>query len=347
MQFFTHFCTSRFSCILLTALGGLVIVYPSNAQVTATTEAIFAPAATSESALSKWPKPPARSITLPEPSPPSHEPTPNISDRAPEKARQNSQFHLEWRDPGRRIVLHTPRDMQEQGVMFSRIVLFLEMRSAPKTEVIAQRDLSGWFSQHKINPHAATAGNNLRASDLARFFNTARIQNEPLSASEQALLDRLLEVDILARSHGGYKASQPEQMLITVPKPSTVEGCSLCTVSTDLHEAILTHELGHARYFLEPVYRDFSNWFWSHGLDERLRQAFTELLKLRGYDEVNRNLLADEMQAFLMHTPSSQLFSATMLGTSAERLAATKAAFFKGLSALDMPLSQPLLVPPQ
>lgn len=309
----------------------------SRAQVATTPGTPAIPTPTPDLSNAPLPKGRSRSIKLPDTLDGSEKPAATDETASPAPTLP-PPFTVTWRDAAKRIAVHLARDMRTQGEMFARVVLFVEMRNASKTEVISQRDLPGWFTKHKSSRDVVTAGNNLRAADLARFFNTARIQNEPLTAAEQRLLVGLIENNLLTKSGLGVEATQPERMLVTAALPSTVDGCAACTVSAETHEAILTHELGHARYFIDGVYRDFVRWFWAHGLDDAMRQSFTNLLVLRGYDESNKALLADEMQAFLMHTPSNQLFSATMLGASPEALGAVRVAFLQGLRALELPI---------
>jgi hypothetical protein len=291
------------------------------------------------------PKGRTRSIKLPDESEDKEKPHTPLETLSPAPESPAFKFEITWRDREKRIAIHSPSDMRAQGAVFARIVLFLETRNAPKTEVLPQRELNDWFARNKLTPDLVTAGNNLRARDLARFFNTARIQNEPLLASEQQLLAGLLEAQILISVAGGYSAASPERMLITVPKPSTVPNCAACTITSEIYDAILAHELGHARFFLDAPYRDFVLWFWAHGLDEATRSAFVEGLKSRGYDETNRALLADEMQAFLLHTSNSQLFSAAMMGIGVEKLGAARVSFFQGLRTLELPIFSSLLNP--
>jgi hypothetical protein len=267
----------------------------------------------------------ARSIQIP-----SDEPPPIASLEAP------PTFSVNWLDPERRIALHTPRDLRTQGQMFVRIVLFTETQNAPKTQVIAQPLLAAWFKENKARPETVTAGNNLRATDLVRFFNTLLIQGEAATQAETELLKGLLDAGIVQRSKLGYEAAMPERMLITVPQVSTVPGCLECTVSADTRDGILQHELAHARYFVDAVYRDFSLWFWAHGLAEPVRQAFKRMLEMRGYDPSNRELLSNEMQAFLMHTPNETLFSAKLIGLTNETLAKTRQDFTEGLAKLGL-----------
>jgi hypothetical protein len=237
-----------------------------------------------------------------------------------------------WHDADRRIVLHEPSNLREQGLSYGRIVLFIEGRNAPKTELVSLAELPNWLALNGAKLETVTVGNNLRANDIARFFNTAIIQRERLTQAELSLLEALLKIGVLHAQQNGYRANVPEHILISVPKVSTVFGCAECTVTQEIRGAILRHELAHARFFLDSVYRDFSVWYWSHGIPESLRNAFTKLLGQRGYDTSNRELLANEMQAYLMHTSNRKLFSAKMLAVEEIDLELAQKAFIGGLA---------------
>jgi hypothetical protein len=64
-----------------------------------------------------------------------------------------------------------------------------------------------------------------------------------------------------------------------------------------------------------------------------LREKFTRFLKQRGYDTNNRELLANEAQAFLMYTPDPAMFSAQALGMTEAELKAMRDTFEGGLQS--------------
>jgi hypothetical protein len=293
----------------------------------------------------------ARSITLPDDTKAAP-----LADRiAAEQARAVADgglskppiIALQWLGKDRRVALYSPRDMREQGLMFVRVVLFVETRGAPKSEIIPTSSLSDWLARNHMSSDTVTAGNNLRASELARFYNTALVQKEALTAEERILFDALIEHGVLERRERGLQPTQPERILITAPLVSRVPGCGACTITPEAREAILAHELGHARFFVDQVYRDFALWFWSHGMPEPARQGFSQLLKIRGYDENNRELMANETQAFLIHTPSDQMLSAAMLAMSHDSLNELRIGFINGIRNLGLnPYDPELALPP-
>ncbi len=202
----------------------------------------------------------------------------------------------------------------EQARTFVRIVLFIERHDANKTRVMAVAEAQQWLTRHGIRLEALTVGNNFRAGELARFFNTARVQGEPLTVDEQRLYAMLIDRQVLREDgDGGSSIVEPEMVLISVPQASSVAGCTACSVSMTQRQAILEHELAHARLATDTPYRDYANWFWSHGMDMLTRSKFMHFLRKRGYDTANRELMANEMQAFMMHTSDPAMFSAAAI----------------------------------
>ncbi|TCS36222.1 hypothetical protein EDC30_10739 [Paucimonas lemoignei] len=66
-------------------------------------------------------------------------------------------------------------------------------------------------------------------------------------------------------------------------------------------------------------------------MDAGTRSKFTQFLRSRGCDALNNELLANEMQAFLMHTPDRHMFSAAALGMSEAELQTLRDSFQAGL----------------
>src|SRR5690606_3272524 len=71
--------------------------------------------------------------------------------------------------------------------------------------------------------------------------------------------------------------------------------------------------------------------FWREGLDEEGRTMFRRYLVAQGYDGALDDLMANEMQAYLMHTPDPRMFSAASLGVAPEMMDRWQAAFLLGM----------------
>lgn len=235
-------------------------------------------------------------------------------------------------DNHRIVVIDFP-SLREQAAMFGRVVLFVERHGAPKTRILTQDEVRRWLEQHAQRLETLTVGNNFRASQLARFFNTARLQEEPLSEDETQLLDWLQQTGLLRRSGDALAAADPEAVIITFPQASTVSGCAACTVKDAHRKVILEHELSHARFATDEQYREYAMAFWSAMTGRDEGEKFARFLRKRGYNADDSELLASEMQAFLMHTPDARMFPASAVGMTEEELDAIRRRFREGWEA--------------
>lgn len=224
-------------------------------------------------------------------------------------------------------------NVRTQARMLGRIVLFVERHGTPKTRIMTVAEVQKWLTQNGTRLELLTAGNNLRASEIARFFNTAHYQGEPLTLDEQRLHDWLLQMKVLRDSANGVMASEPEAILLSIPQASQVAGCDACTISMAQRKAILEHELAHARFTSDMPYQHYALWFWSHGMDLVTRSKFMHFLRTRGYDTGNRELMANEMQAFLMHTHDPAMFNAKAIDLTDAQLQDVRRAFSSGLTS--------------
>jgi hypothetical protein len=193
--------------------------------------------------------------------------------------------------------------------------------------------MAQWLAQTSQRLETLTVGNNIRTSELARFFNTAKAQGEPLTDAEQWLCGWLLRMRLLQEDHIGISAAQPEAILISVPQVSSDAGCAACSVSPAQREVVLEHELSHAVFATHLPYREYVLRFWTQGLSPAARGKFTQFLRSRGYDAENPELMANEMQAFLMHTPDAAMFSAAAAGMTDGELRELRRRFRAGLPA--------------
>ena len=235
------------------------------------------------------------------------------------------------RDNERALVFDFP-NIREQGRMFARLILFVERAGASKTRVMTVPEVQKWLAQNSEQVETLTVGNNMRTGELARFFNSARFQGEPVTVDEQRLYDWLVNSQLLREEEAGVAVVDPERILVTVPQPSSVPGCNGCSVTAAQRAIILQHELSHARFATDTVYQNYSLWFWSNAMSLVTRDKFTRFLRSRGYDATIRELCANEMQAFLMHTPDPAMFSAADVGMTDVELADLRRRFQEGIS---------------
>ena len=248
-----------------------------------------------------------------------------------ERSRRSVGYEVVGSD-GRIIVLDVP-DVLEQARLFARIVLLVEREGAPRHRVLDKSDALALLARLQTHFATMTVGNNLRGRELARFFNTARLQGETLTRDEFRLFRSLIDWQVLRETVDGIEVVRPEKIVISIPQVSRVAGCPGCSVGPLQRAAVFEHEYAHALFATDDTYHDYTIWFWHNGLSDEMRARFVAFLGSRGYDTGNDELMANEMQAFMLHTPEQQFFAAPMLGLPIDGLDAVRDSFRAGLGS--------------
>lgn len=289
------------------------------------------PAKTAEVA----PEPVVSVAPVPEPAPPRILSREEVFQA---KAADRAFYRLD--DDARVLVLDMP-NVEDQSRVFGRLVIFIERASAPRHRILSVPEVKKWRIANKETLATLTIGNNIRANDFALFFNTARFQNEPITEDEKWLLDRLLEFGVLREAASGLVSVEPEQIVISAPQVSTVDGCPACVITQSRRELILRHELAHARFVTDQVYRNYVWWFWHNVMTASQRSSVSKYLQALGYDLNAPDLLVNEMQAFLIHTPESEYFSSRAAGFTQSQFTGLHAAFREKYPSEAKPLRAP------
>jgi hypothetical protein len=94
---------------------------------------------------------------------------------------------------------------------------------------------------------------------------------------------------------------------------------------------ILHHELSHGAYFTDPAYAAYARDFWLNVLTEAQRAGFRRFLGSEGYDETNEDLMLNEAQAYLVHTPDPRYFRPVYAGLSDAEAARLRRIFLAGM----------------
>ena len=270
-------------------------------------------------------------VTIPAPAPTVFRTLKRLSPQEILSATPGAFTIYVLRDSERTLVLDFP-NTREQAKMFARLILFIERGGASKTRVMTVPEVQKWLKENGQQFDTMTVGNNMRTGELARFFNSARFQGEPLTVDEQKLYEWVLQSQLLREEEAGVSVVEPERMLVSLPQVSSVPGCAGCTVNAAQRAVILQHELSHARFATDTVYQNYSVWFWANALTLVQRDKFTRFLRSRGYDTMIRELCANEMQAFLMNTPDPNMFSAADIGVAETELADMRRRFSDGIA---------------
>lgn len=232
------------------------------------------------------------------------------------------------------LVLAQP-DLGRQGESFGRMVAFLEKSGLPRNRVPAQSEMTQWLQRTGQRIETLTYGNNLEASRLARFFNLARWQVEPLAVAESDLLQQLLRWRVLSPSPLGYVPGTGATMVITFPIPSELATCESCRVEEEDSLAVLDHEYQHARYVLDQALQHYTEWYWFNRVSMSQRQAVLRLLERRGYDTRQLSLVLDEFHAFLAQGRDGLVSSKQPLGEGPNVFEQLRGDFFNHMAVFE------------
>jgi hypothetical protein len=216
------------------------------------------------------------------------------------------------------LVLIFPSD-HAQAVTLNRVAAFVEKAGLPRGRVLDDTALDAAIGASHQEFDTYYYGHDYRGADLARFFKTAATDRIALRPEERVLHDLLAEA--------GFLVPGANRALISLPPKGTgVQDASG-------RHAILIHELSHGLYFTDPRYAALVQEFWRNTMTGAERSAFRQFLGAQGYDTGNDDLMANEMQAYLVFTPDRRFFRPSVLGLDVAEVARLQAAFMALLPA--------------
>ncbi len=218
----------------------------------------------------------------------------------------------------RRVLVLDFASLLEQGLMLNRAAALVEKIGQPRDRVLGDAELDAAIAAAGDTMETYYYGHDYAAADLIRFFALADRDGVRLRPQEEWLRGLLRQEGVL--EPGGRGA------LISIPRVGAASG-----VDAGLRAAILRHELSHAEFFSNPAYAAYARQFWRSGLDDAGREVFRRYLAAANYDTSLEDLLVNETQAYLMHTPDSRLFGAASLGVPIEMLDRWQASFLLGM----------------
>lgn len=231
------------------------------------------------------------------------------------------------------VVLLQFADLREQARTLGRVVLFIEKAGAPRHRVLSVPEVLAWLKARGARLELITLGNNLGAEELARFYNTARLQGEALTEQEHGLLRELLAWGLLRDTGAGWWAPGPGgHTLLTAPRVSQVAGCAPCEITPAIRRAIIEHELGHGAFAARSELQHHARWFWFNVLSPIARAQWQRFLTQRGYDTAQLHIVLGEMHAYLDHTHDTRLFRAADLDLTDAALEALRTRYREGLA---------------
>lgn len=232
------------------------------------------------------------------------------------------------------LVIEFPT-LAAQGQALNRLAALIEKAQAPRDRVLSDDGLARFIQRTGATAETFYFGHDYPAEAVARFFTLAVSQQVRLNPAELRLGTLLLSAGLLIEERDRLVANPRHQAIVSFSALQRDNPATAVDESVDgaRREAILRHELSHGEFFTNPAYRGHSWVFW-RSLDDADRAHFRRFLTELGYDPSNEELMANETQAFLMHTPDSRAFSAQLIGIDAQRLRDLAQRF-----ARDMPAS--------
>ncbi|MBV9758018.1 MAG: hypothetical protein JO047_13270 [Alphaproteobacteria bacterium] len=204
------------------------------------------------------------------------------------------------------LVLDFPT-LRQQGMMLNRMAAFMEKAGQPHDRLLTDAELDAAIRAAGETVESYYYGHDYKAADLARFFALADRDNVHLTAEEEQLRELLRQE--------GWLAPEPVGALISIPRTGTEKFMDEAARATILH-----HELSHGEYFTDADYAAFTRRFWRTVMTEDERKRFRAFLGSQGYDTGLEDLMMNEMQAYLMHTPDPRFFNARAVGIPQDRL---------------------------
>jgi hypothetical protein len=210
--------------------------------------------------------------------------------------------------------------LAEQGAMLNRIAALVEKAGLPRDRVLTDKELADAIVASGTTPETYYYGHDYRVGDISRFYALADRDHVALDPEETRLRAILAGQGLLAAGAVGA--------MISIPALGSDK-----LVDAQARRAILHHELSHGEYFTVPAYAAYTKHFWDDVLTEQERGQFRKFLAEDGYDAGEEDLMMNEMQAYLMHTPDPRFFSAKAVGIAPDRLHALQMAFMKGMPA--------------
>lgn len=219
-------------------------------------------------------------------------------------------------DNPRIIVLDYP-NLAEQGQALNRVAAFVEKASAPRDRVLDDAALAIQIAQAGETADSYYFGHDYRVSDILRFFALADRDGIRLNPEEEALRA------LIPRE--GLDDPATQYALITVSQAGGE------VIDDFTRRIILRHELSHGEYFTNAVYSAYVRHVWTNLINDDQRGAFHRFLGDQAYDTENIDLIANEMQAFLVFTPDDRYISDERLGLPPGTLRSLRDRFVAGM----------------
>ena len=141
-------------------------------------------------------------------------------------------------------------------------------------------------------------GHNLPGDVITNYFNTVAAihdSRKSLNSAEQDFFLNFVQTPEILRLHSQY-------YLIA----------AVASGNTRFH-SVLSHEIHHARYYLQPKYKSIVDLFWKNEISERDKNQIRQILGY-SYNADNENTMVDEGQAYILEENADQDILARYVG---------------------------------
>lgn len=221
------------------------------------------------------------------------------------------------------LVIEFP-NLREQGLAFNRAAAFLEKKHSSRDHVLSDAELAALLTRSGDTVETFYYGHDYTGPQLKQYFERAQAQGIALNAQEQRLRG-VLQAAALWQAGG----EPTQQAVISFSAQQADDPATPADEGVDAlrRESTLRHELSHGEFFTRPAYQKQSWHFWQQGLSKDERAMFRRMLAGMDYDPDNEELMANETQAILMHTPDTRAFDAGNLGVTPAQLQDLRARF--------------------
>ena len=212
--------------------------------------------------------------------------------------------------------------LESQGEALNRFAALVEKAGMPRDRVLNEVELADAIARNGETAATFYYGHNYRGADMTRFFRLADQGGHALRP-EEAWVARQFR---LAR---GLLPEGQEIVMLSIAAPDT-------RMEPSWRATILRHELGHGLFGTTPTYAAHIHRVWRDRFTEAERAAFRGFLGREGYDTTIVQLMVDETQAYLLHTPDPRFFNASHVGMTEAEVSRLRALLREG-SPINLP----------
>jgi hypothetical protein len=206
----------------------------------------------------------------------------------------------------------------------------VEKQGAPRSRVLNDEELGELIRSVGKRTATFAFGNDFRTSELTHFFYLAEYNHITLNEDEIRLRSFLENKGFLKHDYGFYAWSAPDRVILSLPQEEERDGPDGVVISHATRNAILRHEVSHGEFYSNDDYAAYCERFWEQVMSDAQRRAFRAFLAGKGYDQNNEELMINETQAYLIHTPEAGGFSAARVGLTQNEIDALRNKFWAG-----------------